>query len=385
MNLAPPETLCLLSSCVTCRLRPSVRRALGHEPSARYNDIVQSPSPASSSPYRRSNSVPDPARHLFSAPRRATATFRLLYTSASCASALALFRSAEFWPRAVFGTHPNASTRNCWDLGGSFSALGFLDDDYDAKNVKLKYFFLAQAAYQLHSLCFHVVSMLLLLFYGGGADDVDVSNNNGASGWTSRWIGRFRGGKSNNRPRKGNKSLQRRQEQARSMRFISMKTSMQSYVRPMMEHVLVLALLVGAYLFSGLRRLGAVGIFTLELSSVSLQLLQVAIYAPEDSQWRRPELVLFVHRMLTVPMFVYCRFIVMPFILWRSAMFESQEWLEQIAMVFSPGWAEKLYTMFNGSLCLIFVLNLVLFRRLLFHPHLKQIRKTKGQTKPSLL
>jgi len=146
----------------------------------------------------------------------------------------------------------------------------------------------------------------------------------------------------------------------------------------MMEHVIVLALLIGAYLFSGLRRLGAVGIFTLELSSVFLQLLQVSIYAPENSWWRKPEVVLFVHRALTVPTFVYCRLIVLPFVLWRSALFESQEWLEQIAKVFSPGWAEKLYTMFNGSLCLIFALNLVLFRRLLFHPHLKQIVKQKG-------
>merc|ERR1711957_556292 len=101
-------------------------------------------------------------------------------------------------------------------------------------------------------------------------------------------------------------------------------------------------------------------------------------YAPENSRWRRPEFVLCVHRMLTVPTFVYCRLIVLPFVLWRSALFESQEWVNQIANVFSPRLAEVLYTMFNVSLCLIFALNLVLFRRLLYHPHLKQIVKQRG-------
>ena len=83
-----------------------------------------------------------------------------------------------------------------------------------------------------------------------------------------------------------------------------MKTSMQSYARPMIEHVIVLALLIGSYLFSGLRRLGAVGIFTLEVSSAFLQLLQVCMYAPEKSWWRKPQVVIFVHRFLTIPTFV---------------------------------------------------------------------------------
>ena len=344
------------------RLQPSVRRALGHEPSARYNDLTSMQQP-SSSPFRRSNTTPNPAQHLFSAPRYATATFRLLYTSTSCISALVLFRSAEFWPRPVFGTHPHASTKHCWDLSGSFSALGFLDDDYDARNAALKYFFLSQGAYQLHSLCFHIVSMLLLLLYGGGAGGSD-----GAGGWVGRLARRFRGERQQDNPF---------QKENRQQQLISMKTSMQSYARPMVEHAIVLAILTGAYLFSGLRRLGAVGIFTLELSSMSLQLLQVCIYAPETSWLRRPEVVLFVHRVLTIPTFVYCRLVVLPFVLWRSSLFESQEWLEQIEKVFSPGLAEKLYNSFNGALCLIFALNLVLFRRLLFHPHLKQIVKQR--------
>jgi len=318
------------------RLSPSIRRALGHEP-ARYNDNAVLTNPANATPttFRRSSSASFySSHHSFSAPRYATATFRLLYTSISCLSALILFQSAEFWPRVVLGKHEQASTRHCWDLGGSFSVLGFLDADYDNRKGQLKYFFLAQAAYQLHSLCFHIVSMLLLLHI---------------------------------------QFQQRRQHQ--QSRPISMKTSMQSYFRPMMEHVIVLALLVGAYLFSGLRRLGAVTVFTLEVSSVFLQLLQVCIYAPESSWLRKPEVVGFVHRCLTIPSFLYCRFFVLPFFIWYSAAFESSEWLEQIEKVFSPGWSERIYVVFNSLLCLIFVLNLVLFRRLLNHPHIQKIKR----------
>jgi len=320
------------------RLSPSIRRALGHEPSARYNDALLMNQPNSPAPtsFRRSNSATHGREYLFSAPRYATATFRLLYTSISCLSALVLFQSAEFWPRYVLGKHEQASTRHCWDLSGSFSVLGFLDADYDNRKGALKYFFLAQAAYQLHSLCFHIVSMLLLLHI---------------------------------------QFQQRHQQQLQSRLPISMKTSMQSYFRPMIEHVIVLALLVGAYLFSGLRRLGAVMIFTLEVSSVFLQLLQVCIYAPASSWLRKPEVVGFVHRCLTIPSFLYCRFFVLPFVIWYSAAFESSEWLEQIEKVFSPGWSERIYVVFNGLLCFIFVLNLILFRRLLNHPHLQKIKR----------
>ena len=110
------------------RLRPSVRRALGHEPSARFGDFVAQQNRVDGS-LRRSNSTANPTQHLFNAPRHATASFRLVYTTTSCLLALMLFRDAEFWPRFVFGTHEHAATKHCWDLSGSFSALGFLDDE----------------------------------------------------------------------------------------------------------------------------------------------------------------------------------------------------------------------------------------------------------------
>ena len=188
-------------------------------------------------------------------------------------------------------------------------ALGFLDGDYDDRNGALRYFFLAQAAYQLHSLCFHWVSMILLILYGGGVvnvggeDVLDKKNDNGATTGSRSWFKKFSNlflsdGRSSHHPN------QVQQQQRKKIRLISMKTSMQSYARPMLEHVIVLALLVGSYSFSGLRRLGALGIFTLEVSSVFLQLLQVCIYAPEESWWRRPNVIIFVHRFLTIPTFV---------------------------------------------------------------------------------
>eukprot|EP00956_Cyclotella_meneghiniana_P024596 scaffold49618_cov27-Cyclotella_meneghiniana.AAC.1 len=223
---------------ITHRLRPTVRRALGHEPTTRYNDLN-----ANALQFHGSNSTPDLAQELFSAPRYATAVFRLMFTSISCFTAYYIFHSAIFWPRQVFGSHANASTKNCWDLSGSVVFIGALDEDYDNLNSELKYFFLAQAAYQLHSLCFHLVSMGLLLLYG---EDSKKS------------LGRLIQPPS-----------QQQMQRNKSRRLLSMKTSMQSYLRPMVEHFVVLCLLAGAYLFSGLRRLASVGIFSLEFSSTT--------------------------------------------------------------------------------------------------------------------
>ena len=148
---------------------------------------------------------------------------------------------------------------------------------------------------------------------------------------------------------------------------------MKSYLRPLAEHLISLTLISLCYIFSGLRRLGAVGIFTLECSSISLQLLQVCINAPESFPLRRPKFVKWLHRYLVVPSFLYYRFFVFPFIVWYSAAFESQDWLEQIEKAFVPGSAFVLYAIFNLMIAFIFGLNLVFFRRLLFHPHLQDV------------
>jgi len=78
-------------------------------------------------------------------------------------------------------------------------------------------------------------------------------------------------------------------------------------------------------------------------------------------------------------LFSYCRFFVLPFVVWYSAAFESQEWLDQIEKVFTRGWGQQISIVFNSLLCLIFALNLVLFRRLLYHPHLRQIVRKQSE------
>jgi len=218
---------------------------------------------------------------MFSAPRRATAVFRFLYCSTSCLAAYGMFRSADFWPVHV-GGRLQSSTRNCWDLSGGValgwidSTTGFeLDRDFDDRNAALRLFFLAQGSYQLHSLCFHVMSMTLLFLYSGRGG----SKKEGASGG-------------------------RRGSLGGEGRLVSMKSSMKSYARPLLEHMVSLGLVFGAYIFSGLRRLGAVGIFTLDVSSAFLQLLQMCINAPEGSKLRDPKFLRFFHRFVVVPAFV---------------------------------------------------------------------------------
>lgn len=142
-----------------------------------------------------------------------------------------------------------AQTKNCWDLGGSVALKGAdFDHDFDNQNSALRYFFLGQASYQIHSLCFHFLSMILLLVWGG---------NDG---------------------------------------YLSARKSLKSYMRPMIEHTLYFVLTVTTYIFSGLRRLGAISIFAQETSSIIIQVLQICINAPKESRLRSPRLIKIVHR-----------------------------------------------------------------------------------------
>eukprot|EP00978_Attheya_sp_CCMP212_P012548 scaffold31340_cov53-Attheya_sp.AAC.2 len=160
------------------------------------------------------DAVPVDTYDFFQAPRFATALFRCLFGIGSCAAALHWFSRADFWPAYLGGTSPTASTKNCWDLSGSSIMLGpLVDADFDDQNQNLRLFFLIQASYQLHSMAFHLVSMALLLLYN---------------------------------KQNPNKPL------------LSMKSSAKGYLRPLMEHLVAICLIVGSYLFSSLRRLGAV-------------------------------------------------------------------------------------------------------------------------------
>lgn len=281
----------------------TIRRSLGHE---------------AQTPYKKMD--PSQALRLFRAPRYATAVFRLLFCMLSCSFALAKFSSSDFWPVWVGGLK-TAQTKNCWDLSGSVAFKGAsLDSDFDHQNTALRYFFLGQASYQIHSLCFHFLSMLLLILCGGSSG------------------------------------------------YMSARQSLKSYSRPMLEHSLYFVLTVMTYIFSGLRRLGAISIFALELSSMVLQLLQLCINAPESSILRNTKMVKFVHRFIAIPVFTYCRFFVMPFIVQYSAAFESTMWLQNIEHALTPGVGMVIYSFFNGTLLLAFGLNFIYLRRLLFHP-----------------
>jgi hypothetical protein len=371
-----------------------------------------SPTLPSTTAYDYENLDAAQALRLFAAPRYATAIFRLVFCSLSCLWALSHFRKASYWPLWVGGSF-NGHTKYCWDLSGtvdpsfvlkqqssytssysypssysSSSSLGHennyeeayngntngngsgshqnnnqdyrvgisgedkynnnnsLDLDFDNQNSALRYFFLGQASYQLQSLCFHFLSMILLLIYGGGG--TSNNNNNG----------------SNNK-----------QQDQEGVITISARSSFKSYLRPVIEHSTYFVLTITTFFFSALRRLGSISIFALELSSLVLQLLQICINAPESSRLRNPRVIRFVHHYVAVPVFVYCRFFIIPFVVQYSAAFESSVWLRQIDHAFLPGCGMLIYLFFNGTLILALGLNFVYLRRLIFHPHVQYISK----------
>jgi hypothetical protein len=230
--------------------KQSLRRSLGHEDHTDTTYLLDQEQTTS----------------IFNAPRYATAVFRMFFCILSSCWALIQFRRAIWWPVWVFGQW-EASTKYCWDLKGSFAFKGAaLDNDFDHQNTALRLFFLGQASYQIHSLLFHFLSMMLLLLYGG---------NEG---------------------------------------FLSARQSLRSYLRPLLEHSIYCMLTVTTYIFSGLRRLGAILIFALEMSSIMLQILQICINAPKKSRLRNPHTITFLHRFIVVPIFIYSRFFILPFV-----------------------------------------------------------------------
>lgn len=213
----------------------SARRVLGFEPKAPYDgDELQD------------------TDQLFTAPRYATAVFRLLYCIGSCTCAMVWLRHANFFPPAVGGS--GGATRNCWDLKGGVALES--TNDFDQHNAVLRKYFLVQASYHLHSWATHWVSLLALWWYGGKSP------------------------------------------------LVSIRKSMLSYWRALLQHLLALGMIGVCYLFSSLRRLGAVGIFALDISSLFVHLLQLCINAPPDSWLNRPRVIIWIHRGLVIPMFL---------------------------------------------------------------------------------
>lgn len=78
----------------------------------------------------------------------------------------------------------------------------------------------------------------------------------------------------------------------------------------------------------------------------------------------------------------YTRFYVFPFVVWYSSIYESKDWLLQMERTLFPGSAQAMKLIFHGFLIVNVALNLVAFRRLLFHPHLHSVT-SKARTQAS--
>jgi hypothetical protein len=278
------------------------------------------------------------------APRYATALFRLLWSTLSSILALYFFRQSNFWPWYVGGS---GSTSNCWDLSGGLS-VGGMDSDFDHYNSVLKQYFLGQASYHWHSAAFHVLSMIILLFHPSTKvrENIDLQDE-----FATHEVPMS--------------------PQPSAMRLLFGPSST-AYVRSLAQHVLALALIASAYIFSSLRRLGVIGMFAFDVSNWFLHLLQICMNAPIDSILKQSKVISWVYWLGVIPSFVITRFLVWP-LLWYSAVFESQRWLIQLEKTLWIGSATILRCIFHVWMLLIQILNMVYFYRLLHHPHMNNI------------
>uniref|UniRef100_A0A7S1VDC8 TLC domain-containing protein n=1 Tax=Grammatophora oceanica TaxID=210454 RepID=A0A7S1VDC8_9STRA len=269
----------------------------------------------------------DTSQQTNSATRYATAVFRLIYCGMTCVGCWFMFSSLEFWPPAVGG---RGATANCWDLRGGPVAIQDSSTkyfDFDNANALLKMYSLVQASYHLHSLAFHLLTMALLWYHRGQS------------------------------------------------------TPITSYWRSLLQHGIALCLIGGSYLFSATRRLGAIGTFALDLSNFFLHLLQVLMNSPQKID---TILIHAVHKGLVIPFFVYCRFYVWPAIVWYSMARESKDWLAQVSHTIGDSVALALLMCFHLLTLALLILNMVMFKRLLFHPHLQRLSKEeKGENRTS--
>lgn len=273
---------------------------------------------------------------IFAAPKYATAVFRLIFCSVSCTIALCFFWAADFWPPAVGGY---GNTSNCWDLSSIGVTLmhkdfdKIVDSDFDSYNPVLRRYYLIQASYHFHSAAFHILTSMLLWFVSKSS-----SKKKEASG--PRFFG-----------------------------FIPMSMFTLYNVRIFLQHIFSLVLILGTYLFSSTRRLGAIAMFSFDASSLFLHLLQMGINAPKNKRIQTSSIMV-LHRYLVIPAFCYARFYVFPLIVGYSAMEESQDWLQQLENLLVPGTAKFIHGFFVIAFLLFMLMNLVYFWRLLKHPHI---------------
>lgn len=257
-----------------------------------------------------------PRNRMYSGPRYATALFRLFYTTISVIVAYIYFSHSTFWPWYVGGS---GSTKECWDLSGGVS--GVLDGDFDHANAVLKRYFLIQWAYHWHSGAFFVLSTVLFV------ESTSV----------------------------GSPNIVTRQ-----------------YYRNLGQHALALSWIAFMYMFSSLRRLGAIGMFAFDVSSWFLHLLQACINAPQDSVFARlPVRPLHLHVVVPIYLVVRLGFWVM---LSYSALVESQRWLEQLEQVLWKGTAWQMRGLFGVWSALLITMTLIDGKRLWYHEHVARYK-----------
>jgi hypothetical protein len=312
LSTAPAVSSGLLTSSSALSLQNLLHQATPMTPAARRV------SPADELPER-----------IFAAPKYATACFRILFCSVSCVIALVSFRNADFWPPAVGG---HGSTKNCWDLSSVGAAV--MDSDFDHHNTVLRRYYLVQLSYHFHSGAFHILAALLLWF---------VSS-----------------------------SKENKRSQAKYFSFMSSSVWTLPNLQSLFQHGFAVGIMTFTYLFSSLRRLGVIAMFSFDLSSWFLHLLQMSINAPWNKRRISPFWIKVLHRILVIPAFCYSRFYIFPFVIGFSALEESQDWLRQLENMLYPGIAGTVHNVFVVSFCLIMVINVIYARRLFYHPHVKE-------------
>lgn len=265
---------------------------------------------------------------LYAAPRYATALFRLGYSLTASSLAYVWFHRASFWPWFVGGT---GTTAACWDLSGGLT-LG-MDSDFDHRNTVLKRYFLLQASYHWQSIAFHLLSLVMLIW-----DYLQQVKRDGPA-------------------RPG----------TRGFWSVARKVTW-SYSRPLLQHLLALVLIAVAYVFSSLRRLGAIGMFACDVSGCFLHLLQILLNkaSPRTARW-----IPLLYYGGVLPSFVTMRLCVWPR-LWYSATVESHSWFLQLERTLFPNSALMLKCVLHVWMLLVTYLTLVGLRRLCRHPHLQR-------------
>mmetsp|Transcript_19785 Transcript_19785/g.49219 ORF Transcript_19785/g.49219 Transcript_19785/m.49219 type:complete len:649 (+) Transcript_19785:132-2078(+) len=277
---------------------------------------------------------------IFAAPKYATAVFRSFFCVFSCLIGLYYFWAADFWPPAVGGS---GSTKNCWDLSSVGATLAhtdfdIVDSDLTGYNPVLRQYYLIQASYHFHSAAFHILTSILLWFVS--------------------------------------KSTKKKESSPRFLGFIHNGMFTFYNIRNFFQHIFSLGLILGTYLFSSTRRLGAIAMFSFDASSLFLHVLQLRINAPRKGSDRsRRSTIIFLHRFLVIPVYCYARFYVFPFVVGYSAMEESQDWLQQLENMLMPGTAKFIHGFFVIAFLLFLLMNIVYFWRLLNHPHMIDARK----------